>query len=155
MTVKAIKGLGKAYEAFKKAGVVGDKATAKDLKEIISKGKDLPYDSKKILLPKGITQINKTILGPFAHTRKMLDEVSGKFKKAGVTGDKAKMGEIKKDFGKIINQKAPTPSKAGSAPTKKSMDFEKDSSGVVTPKPSGKKTETEAYLKKLKIKKDL
>jgi hypothetical protein len=117
MTVKAIKGLGKAYEKF------------------ISKGKDLPYDSKKI--------------------GKMLDEVSGKFKKAGVTGDKAKMGEIKKDFDKIINQKAPTPSKAGSAPTKKSMDFEKDSSGVVTPKPSGKKTETEAYLKKLKIKKDL
>jgi hypothetical protein len=47
--------------------------------------------------------------------------------------------EITKDFDKIINQKAPTPSKAGSAPTKKSMDFEKDSSGVVTPKPSGKK----------------
>jgi hypothetical protein len=113
MTVKAIKGLGKAYEKF------------------ISKGKDLPYDSKKI--------------------GKMLDEVSGKFKKAGVTGDKSKT----KDFDKIINQKAPTPSKAGSAPTKKSMDFEKDSSGVVTPKPSGKKTETEAYLKKLKIKKDL
>jgi hypothetical protein len=40
MTVKAIKGLGKAYEAFKKAGVVGDKVKAKDLKEIISKGKD-------------------------------------------------------------------------------------------------------------------
>jgi hypothetical protein len=100
MTVKAIKGLGKAYEKF------------------ISKGKDLPYDSKKILLPKGITQINKTILGPFAHTRKMLDEVSGKFKKAGVTGDKAKMGEIKKDFGKIINQKAPTPSKQEVHPLK-------------------------------------
>ena len=110
MTVKAIKGLGKAYEKF------------------ISRGKDLPYDSKKI--------------------GKMLDEVSGKFKKAGVTGDKSKT----KDFDKIINQKAPTPSKAGSAPTKKSMDFEKDSSGVVTPKPSGKKTETEAYLKKIKSK---
>jgi hypothetical protein len=108
MTVKAIKGLGKAYEKF------------------ISRGKDLPYDSKKI--------------------GKMLDEVSGKFKKAGVTGDKSKT----KDFDKIINQKAPTPSKAGSAPTKKSMDFEKDSSGVVTPKPSGKKTETEAYLKNRK-----
>jgi hypothetical protein len=40
MTVKAIKGLGKAYEAFKKAGVVGDKVKAKDLKEIISKGKE-------------------------------------------------------------------------------------------------------------------
>ena len=78
------------------------------------------------------------------------------FKKAGVIGDKAKMGEFKKkDFDKIINQKGPTPSKAESVPTKKSMDFEKDSSGVVTPKPSGKKTETEAYLKKLKIKKDL
>jgi hypothetical protein len=62
--------------------------------KIYFKGKDLPYDSKKI--------------------GKMLDEVSGKFKKAGVTGDKSKT----KDFDKIINQKAPTPSKAGSAPTK-------------------------------------
>ena len=83
--------------------------------------------------------------------RKGLGKAYEAFKKAGVVGDKA----TAKDFDKIINQKAPTPSKAGSAPTKKSMDFEKDSSGVVTPKPSGKKTETEAYLKKLKIKKDL
>ena len=60
MVTIARKGLGKAYEAFKKAGVVGDKATAKDLKEIISKGKDLSYDSKR--------------------TGKMLDEVSGKLK---------------------------------------------------------------------------
>ena len=76
------------------------------------------------------------------------------FKKAGVIGDKAKMGEFKKKgFDKIINQKGPTPSKAESVPTKKSMEFEKNSSGVVTPKPSGRKTETEAYLKKLKINK--
>ena len=47
MVTIARKGLGKAYEAFKKAGVVGDKAKAKDLKEIISKGKDLSYDSKR------------------------------------------------------------------------------------------------------------
>ena len=40
MVTIARKGLGKAYEAFKKAGVVGDKAKAKDLKEIISKGKE-------------------------------------------------------------------------------------------------------------------
>jgi hypothetical protein len=38
--LKALKGFGKAYEAFKKAGVIGDKVKAKDLKEIISKGKE-------------------------------------------------------------------------------------------------------------------
>ena len=74
MVTIARKGLGKAYEAFKKAGVVGDKATAKDLKEIISKGKDLSYDSKR--------------------TDKMLDEVSGKLKQK----PKKEPSEIDKAF---------------------------------------------------------
>jgi hypothetical protein len=74
MVTIARKGLGKAYEAFKKAGVIGDKVKAKDLKEIISKGKDLSYDSKR--------------------TGKMLDEVSGKLKQK----PKKEPSEIDKAF---------------------------------------------------------
>jgi len=121
MVTIAKKGLGRAYEAFKKAGVIGDKATAKDLKEIVNAPKTQARNIGSAILYKQL-------------------------KKAEVIGDKVKA----KDFDKIINQKAPTPSKAESVPTKKSMDFKKDSSGVVTPKPSGKKTETEAYLKNRK-----
>jgi hypothetical protein len=38
--LKAIKGFGKAYEAFKKAGVIGEKKRKRSGKEIISKGKE-------------------------------------------------------------------------------------------------------------------
>ena len=74
-----------------------------------------------------------------------------KLKKAGVIKDKAKMGDVKK----IGNQKmGGKTSQAGSVPTKKKLEFGKGAKGV-TVKPSGGKTLTKEYLKKLEIKKNL
>ena len=88
-----------------------------------------------------------------------------KLKKAGVVKDTAKMGDVKKilqsgktkpgETSKITSQKmGGKTSQAGSVPTKKKLEFGKGAKGV-TVKPSGKKTLTKEYLKKLEIKKNL
>ena len=85
-------------------------------------------------------------------------------KKAGVK-DTTKMGDVKKilqsgktkpgETSKITSQKmGGKTSQAGSVPTKKKLEFGAGPKGV-TVKPSGKKTLTKEYLKKLEIKKNL
>jgi len=129
----ALKGLGKAYEMYnkiKKAGVVKDTAKMGDVKKIVQDGN---YQ---------------------------------KLKKAGVVKDTAKMGDIQKilqsektkpsETSKITSQKmGGKASQAGSAPTKGKLEFGKGSKGELSVKPSGKKTLTKEYLKKLEIKKNL
>ena len=102
-------------------------------------------------------------------------EIFQKLKKAGVVKKEAKVSDIKKvlDSGKtktsdisksvkdrnisskIGNQKAEgKTSQAGSVSTKKKLEFGAGPKGV-TVKPSGEKTLTKEYLKKLEIKKNL
>jgi len=107
-------------------------------------------------------------------------ELYNKIKKAGVVKDTAKMGDVEKtvkapktqarnieagilqsgktkpsETSKITSQKmGGKASQAGSAPTKGKLEFGKSSKGVSV-KPSGKKTLTKEYLKKLEIKKNL
>ena len=83
MAIKVIKGLGKAYEAFKKAGVIGDKAKMGEFKKIVN--------------------------APKTQARNIGSAILYKLKKAGVIGDKVKTGDVDfKQFKKIINK---TPNK--------------------------------------------
>ena len=87
-------------------------------------------------------------------------QLYNKLKKAGAVKDTAKKisqsGKTKpSDISKITSQKmGGKTSEAGSVPTKNKLEFEKGAKGV-TVKPSGKKTLTKEYLKKLDIKKNL
>ena len=106
-------------------------------------------------------------------------QLYNKLKKAGVVKKEAKASDIKKvlesgktkasDISKSVkdrnissdkafkigNQKmGGKTSEAGNVPTKKKLEFGKGAKGV-TVKPSGGKTLTKEYLKKLEIKKNL
>lgn len=102
-------------------------------------------------------------------------ELYNKLKKAKVVKKEVKVSDIKKvlDSGKtktsdisksvkdrnisskkIFQKRGGKTSQAGSVPTKKKLEFGAGPKGV-TVKPSGKKTLTKEYLKKLEIKKNL
>ena len=71
----------------------------------------IPFDSLTknalyrhlILVPKGMTQISKTILGPFTHTRNFLTQGQFALLNGNLFKDPRKITENFKEFSNIIN----------------------------------------------------